>query len=107
MNLDWDVKWKEVPNKIGVTLNIGDNHTYIENRLTADEMNGIRRLVIHSLASQQSDWLRSEIEKFEVTQREHFCTLENGNDYDHGAWDVYDSIITRYKEELKVLESKQ
>ena len=58
----------------------------------------------------KADWLRSEIEKLEseeiksdpqaVAVNAHIATWEQG--YNHAK----EESITRYKEELKVLESK-
>ena len=52
----------------------------------------------------KADWLRSEIEKLEE-EIEHWKRYSAGN-YAEGAIEALTSIITRYKEELKVLESK-
>jgi len=57
-----EVFWIEVENQIGVTLNIGNNHTYIENRLNTDEMIGIKKLIIFSL-NQVLDTIKAKIEK--------------------------------------------
>ena len=60
----------------------------------------------------KADWLRSEIEKLEadkVEQEQLHDQNENCHptDCEHRAIDSYiTSIITRHKEELKVLESK-
>ena len=69
----------------------------------------------------KADWLRSEIEKLEGmkmphkdwTKDEHYKTCKDGCTYCCNAEgtrcgfnQALDTIITRYKEELKVLESK-
>ena len=60
----------------------------------------------------KADWLRSEIEKLEARQEEikEESRCAYGvivlSDESIGAIEALTSIITRYKEELKVLESK-
>ena len=64
----------------------------------------------------KSDWLRSEIEKLRIMKRYdpilHTVTVPDGDRPTSEQWmnkghnQVLTSIITRYKEELKVLESK-
>jgi hypothetical protein len=51
-----DIKWREVYDKVGYTLNIGGSHTYIENRLTPEEMQGIKELIEHSLTLRDTYW---------------------------------------------------
>lgn len=59
----------------------------------------------------KADWLRSEIEKLEKLRRK-FVTqpaLYKGSDanvWREGYNEALTSVITRYKEELEVLESK-
>ena len=52
----------------------------------------------------RADWLRSEIEKLEGMWRAYLIPKEGRHDYDNGYNQALTSIITRYKEELKVLE---
>ena len=63
----------------------------------------------------KADWLRSEIEKLEGMLKPNIPVLAGGgskpSEYHkagqvHGRNQALTSIITRYKEELKVLESK-
>ena len=62
----------------------------------------------------KADWLRSEIEKVESAmkpEREYDdvpqLEAEWNSGYDYGNNTALTSIITRYKEELKVLENTQ
>ena len=44
-----DINWQEVPNQIGLTLNIGTHTTYIESKLNDEERKGIRNLIEFSI----------------------------------------------------------
>ena len=83
-----------------------------------EEMPTLESFIETLLASERADWLRSEIEKLEGMKKTktfpqqliHFDHsveyIERLSDGDIHYNSALTSIITRYKEELKVLESK-
>ena len=40
-----EVSWQQIPNQIGLTLNIGTQHTYIESKLNDEERKGIKNII--------------------------------------------------------------
>lgn len=68
-----DTEWREVQDKGGYTLRIGENHTYIENRLISEEMRGIKELIEHSLAARDTYWK----EKLQKAREDILKIVEN------------------------------
>ena len=40
-----EVSWQQIPNQIGLTLNIGTQYTYIESKLNDEERKGIKNII--------------------------------------------------------------
>lgn len=70
-------------------------------------MKDIEEVFRSTLISQKQSWLRSEIEKLNDVSRDWIAEATHNSDNFEVRikLDVLDDIITRYKEELKVLES--
>lgn len=111
--------WEKEFDKFAVYMIETYKYSLGEGNEIMNEIHDFIQKTKHSLlTTSKADWLRSEIEKLEIRVEEtkkywnekapHNCGLCWEEDYcNHEiARNVLTSIITRYKEELKVLESK-
>jgi hypothetical protein len=57
------VEWREVPGKVGLTLNALNKYTFIVTRLTPEERNGVRLLIEDTIAAVKEIERNAVVEK--------------------------------------------